>query len=79
MPNAVPAGRATIRDEGRHIRRLRTSPTPPSAFRDPSGFFGGSLAFDHGAGTVRLGNGIDEAEAHLIVESIRTRFPELEL
>jgi hypothetical protein len=63
----------------RHVRRLRASPSARSSFRDPSGFFGGALAFDYGARTVRLGNGIDEAEAQLIVESIRTRFPELEL
>jgi hypothetical protein len=66
--------------EAAHIRRLRASPNEPSIFRDPfRALFGGALAFDYGARTVRLGNGIDEAEARLIVDSIRTRFPELEL
>lgn len=32
---------------------------------------------DYGAKTIRFGSGIDEAEARMILDSIRTRFPEL--
>ena len=50
-----------------------------SIFSDPyQGMFSGTIAFDYGARTVRLGSGIDEAEAHMIIESLRMRFPELE-
>ncbi|HEY8149015.1 MAG TPA: hypothetical protein VIK51_08925, partial [Vicinamibacteria bacterium] len=46
---------------------------PPLRFgRDP-----GVIAFDHGARTVRFGDGIDEAEATLVVAEMGLR-PEIE-
>ena len=41
------------------------------------GMRSGPLAFDYGAKTIRFGSGVDEAEARVILASIRTRFPEL--
>ena len=63
-----------------HVRNLRVVPFDASIWsgRDSfGGMRGGPLAFDYGAKTVRFGTGIDEAEARMILDSIRTRFPEL--
>lgn len=63
-----------------HVRNLRVVPFDGSTWwsRDPlAGMRSGPLAFDYGAKTVRFGAGIDEAEARMILDSIRTRFPEL--
>jgi hypothetical protein len=61
-----------------NVRNLRVVPFDESLWsrRDPWTPTG-PLAFDYGARTVRFGAGIDEAEARMIVDSIRTRFPEL--
>jgi hypothetical protein len=62
------------------VRNLRVVPFDGSLWsnRDSyGGIRGGPLAFDYGAETVRFGTGIDEAEARMILESVRTRFPEL--
>jgi hypothetical protein len=61
------------------VRNLRVVPFDGSLWsRDSSGGMrGGPLAFDYGARTIRFGAGIDEAEARMILDSIRTRFPEL--
>jgi len=40
-------------------------------------FGGGTVAFDYGAATKRLGMGLDEAEAHMIVETLTKRFRNL--
>ena len=63
-----------------HVRGLRVVPYESYLWwmRDPfAGMRGGPLAFDYGAKTVRFGAGIDEAEARMVLDSIRTRFPEL--
>jgi hypothetical protein len=61
------------------VRNLRVVPFDSSLWSRNSsgGMRGGPLAFDYGAKTVRFGAGIDEAEARMILDSIRTRFPEL--
>ena len=63
-----------------HVRNLRVVPFESYLWwmRDPfAGMRGGPLAFDYGAKTIRFGAGIDEAEARMVLDSIRTRFPEL--
>jgi hypothetical protein len=54
------------------IRALRVSPPVYQSRRNmvPDG----TIAFDYGAKTYRLGSGIDEAEAKHLVETIRLRF-----
>jgi hypothetical protein len=54
-----------------HVRRLR----PSSGFQPGVGTPG--VAFDYGAKTVRLGHGIHEAEAVLLIDVIARRFPQL--
>ncbi len=41
-----------------------------------SGKFG-IIAFDYGAKTIKLGTSIDEAEARMLIEKIRSRYPHL--
>ncbi|HEX9574576.1 MAG TPA: hypothetical protein VF994_10795 [Myxococcales bacterium] len=63
-----------------HVRNLRVVPFDGSIWSGRESFAGmrgGPLAFDYGAKTVRFGAGVDEAEARMILDSIRTRFPEL--
>jgi len=59
------------------VRRLRVSMSPSAAGRwscplrfgrDP-----GVIAFDHGARTVRFGEGLDKAEAYLVLEEMGLR------
>jgi hypothetical protein len=52
------------------IRRLRSSPIAWTLPR-------GTVAFDYGADTIRAGAGISEAEAQMLVDTIKARFPEL--
>lgn len=66
------------------IRNLRTSPQVLSPWMDQRTFmppvFGaghGALAFDYGARTYRLGAGLDEAEAGMVVAELAKRFPQL--
>ena len=59
-----------------HVRNLRVVPFDASIWSRDS-MRGGPLAFDYGAKTIRFGSGIDEAEARMILDSVRTRFPEL--
>jgi hypothetical protein len=40
------------------------------------GLVGGTIAFDYGAKTYRIGVGIDEAEAKQIIAEIRQKFPQ---
>lgn len=63
-----------------HVRNLRVVPFDGSVWAKSDPFVGmrsGPLAFDYGAKTIRFGSGVDEAEARVILASIRTRFPEL--
>jgi hypothetical protein len=56
------------------VRRLRASATS----RVPNDFSNsGALAFDYGARTIRIGTGIDEAEAAMLIDAIARRFPQL--
>ena len=56
------------------VRRLRVSPPPRDELRwAPPLRFGhdpGVIAFDHGARTVRFAEGLDEAEASLVLEEL---------
>jgi hypothetical protein len=53
------------------IRNLRVSLSrdPRSALLEP-----GTIAFDYGAKTYRFGNGLDEAEAAMLIDEVRQRF-----
>jgi hypothetical protein len=59
------------------VRNLRVSLPPSDAARwAPAIRFGrdpGVIAFDHGARTVRLGGGLDEAEASLVLAELGVR------
>lgn len=57
-----------------YIKGLRISPPSynPRHLRYPAGI----IVFDYGAKTLRFGNGVDEAEAKLILAEIKTRFPQ---
>jgi hypothetical protein len=62
------------------IRHMRVAPAPFDPFDLRSSFRlwgigGGTIAFDYGARTYRLGAGVDEAEAAAIVEALRERLP----
>jgi hypothetical protein len=63
------------------VKRLRIFHGDPaaSAGRYALGgpFGGGTVAFDYGASTKRFGMGLDEAEAHTIVELLTKRFRNL--
>jgi len=66
-----------------HIKGLRVTP-PPSTSRfglnngfDFGGYNTGTITFDYGNGTHRVGGGIDEAEAEYIVEAIKRRYKSL--
>jgi len=65
-----------------HVKSLRVA--PPSDIRNQFGRLrslgmmgasGGILTFDYGAETAHFGEGIDEAEAKQILETILLRFP----
>jgi hypothetical protein len=63
-----------------HLRRLRIAPASfdlfsPTASMRLLGLTGGSLAFDYGARTYRLGGGIDEAEADALLKTLDTHVP----
>ena len=65
--------------DGCSISRLRTMGVPaPSIFDNASVWNGGapSLGFDYGARTIRFGKGVDEAEAHGILERVVQKFPQ---
>jgi hypothetical protein len=58
-----------------HVRDLRVAPSPynPYDFRSGMRFWGiggGTIAFDHGAATVRFGAALEEGEAKKIVERL---------
>lgn len=68
------------------VTSLRAMPQPPwpYGFGYPGAWSGwggwgsgGTLAFDYGVSTVRLGTGLDEAEAKLVVREIGAKHPEL--
>ena len=57
------------------VKNLRVSPVPPGPFGGKASMHfwlggPGAIAFDYGARTVRFGNGIDEAEAPVVVAEI---------
>lgn len=51
------------------VRALRVSPSP----RRPNNVYSGVVAFDYGAETVRFGDGLDEAEAQMVIDHLQTR------
>ncbi|MEW6778004.1 MAG: hypothetical protein AB1405_17030, partial [Bdellovibrionota bacterium] len=66
----------------KHVKEFRASHWSTHFFNQEYsmalwGFGGGPLSFDYGAKTIRFGASIEEAEARVIVEAIRKRFPEL--
>jgi hypothetical protein len=59
-----------------HIKDLRVTPIPSGFFGQRNNFEmlglrGGPISFDYGAKTLRIGAGVDEAEAKKIVEEIK--------
>jgi hypothetical protein len=58
-----------------HIKELRVSPLMVTHRLFGRSKVVGLIAFDYGARTYRFGEGIDEAEAKLILEKIFLRFP----
>jgi hypothetical protein len=84
-PHSIAVGEKILTiDRGRSydaqsISRLRTVNVPaPSIFDNSALWSGGvpSLGFDYGARTIRFGKGIDEAEAHGILERVVQKFPQ---
>jgi len=65
-----------------HIKDLRTSPMGMHEMYNWSrslafyGIGGGIIVFDYGAGTIRLGSGIDEAEGKQIISKIQQKYPQ---
>jgi len=65
-----------------HIRDLRTSPMGLHEMHSWNrawvfyGIAGGIIAFDYGAGTIRFGGGIDEAEGKQIIAEIQQNYPQ---
>ncbi len=65
-----------------HIKDLRISPMGLNEMHKWSrswamyGIGGGVIVFDYGAGTIRLGNGIDEAEGKQIIAEIQQKYPQ---
>ena len=65
-----------------HIKDLRTSPMGMNEMHNWSrslviyGIGGGILVFDYGAGTIRFGSGIDEAEGKQIIAEIQQKYPQ---
>ncbi|GIK66910.1 MAG: hypothetical protein BroJett018_47040 [Chloroflexota bacterium] len=74
-------GRSKLYDV-QYIHALRVVPSEPYLFRRrqnpyPQWFFNsGTLAFDYGAKTYRIGSDLEEAEAREILASIQSRFPQ---
>lgn len=61
-----------------HVSDLRSAPSTynPFDFRSGLQFWGiggGTVAFDHGASTVRFGASLEEGEAKSLVETLRSR------
>ena len=61
-----------------HVRNLRVSLEPFYMISSghtlrPTAIHGGSIAFDHGASTVRFGAALDEAEASQILADLNSR------
>jgi hypothetical protein len=64
------------------VRFLRLAPVPynPRDLRSATaqwGLSGGPIAFDYGSRTVRVGAGLDEAEARVVLEKLVERAPML--
>jgi hypothetical protein len=61
-----------------HVKNLRAVPMSGLAARNNAmagmGWSGGQIAFDYGATTVHVGNGVDEAEAGQLVEQVKRRY-----
>ncbi|MGH8031441.1 MAG: hypothetical protein ACREO8_03515 [Luteimonas sp.] len=61
-----------------HVTRLRAVPTPQAAFgqrwgNNPFVPNDGTICFDYGAKTIRMGSGLDEAEARQLVDQMTSR------
>jgi hypothetical protein len=65
-----------------YIKDLRTSPMGVNEMHNWSrywaiyGMGGGIIVFDYGAGTIRTGSGIDEAEGKQIIAEIQQKYPQ---
>lgn len=60
-----------------YIKDLRISPPPHNRYRRRGFVFAsGIIGFDYGAKTFRFGNGVDEAEAKLILAEIKRHSPQ---
>jgi hypothetical protein len=60
-----------------HVKDLRVTPVVYGSGyrggRNPFNLTGGPITFDYGAKTIRLGAGVEEAEAKTLVETIKDR------
>ena len=65
-----------------YINDLRTSPVGINEMYHRSrslaiyGIGNGVIAFDYGAGTIRFGNGVEEAEGKQIIAEIQQKYPQ---
>jgi hypothetical protein len=64
-----------------YIKDLRISPMgmnegTSSRLSAAFGYGGGIIVFDYGAGTIRMGSNIDEAEGKQIIAEIQQKFPQ---
>lgn len=65
-----------------HIKDLRTSPVGVNELYNWSrslafyGIGGGIIVFDYGAGTIRFGSGVEEAEGKQIIAEIQQKYPQ---
>ena len=68
-----------------YIKDLRTSPMGMNEMHNWSrswaiyGIGGGIIVFDYGAGTIRFGSGIDEAEGKQIIAEIQQKYPQYKM
>jgi hypothetical protein len=62
--------------DAHQVRDLRVTPVPEPRWgrsQNPFSITDGPIAFDYGAKTIRVGAGVDEAEAKSLVETLRER------
>lgn len=62
--------------DAQQVRDLRVTPVPEPGWgrsNNPMSFTDGPITFDYGATTIRIGAGVDEAEAKSLVETLRGR------
>lgn len=71
QPIAIPPRREFDWQQIRHLRVERSHGRRWDLMRTP---FDGRIAFDYGARTYRFGQGVDEAEAAMLIRELESRF-----